>query len=77
MINEHADDLGAFVTQDPRGIHLPAFLATLATNLQNEHARIRDEMQSITESIGHVNTIVAMQQAYSSVGGLIVDGVSK
>src|SRR5690348_5031124 len=44
LMREHAQDLGQFITGDPRGQHLPAHLANLAEHLKSEQATIVKEL---------------------------------
>ena len=38
LLREHADDLGSFITEHPRGKLLPGYLEKLAERLAAEHA---------------------------------------
>jgi signal transduction histidine kinase len=70
LLQEHAHDLGAFITQDSRGKHVPALLAQLAQHLQAEQdANIR-ELELLRRNVDHVKEIVAMQQNYATFGGV-------
>ena len=70
LFREHAHDLGAFITEDPRGKHLPAYLAQLSEHLQAEQAANAGELDSLRSNVEHIKEIVAMQQNYASFGGV-------
>lgn len=71
LIQAHAADLGAFFTQDPKGRQLPDFLEKLASHLSTEQAAILDELALMCSNVEHVKEIVAMQQSYAKVSGML------
>jgi len=70
LLMEHESRLGEFLTSDPKGKQVPAFLKTLAGHLQEEQARVLKELDSLAQSVEHVKTIIAMQQNYAKVTGI-------
>jgi PAS domain S-box-containing protein len=70
LLQEHAQDLGAFITQDSRGKHVPAHLAQLAEHLQAEQEANVRELELLRRNVDHVKEIVALQQNYASFGGV-------
>jgi two-component system NtrC family sensor kinase len=71
LIQEHGDDLGRFITQDEKGKQLPEFLSLLAAHLQRERDAMLDELNALSKNIDHVKTIVAMQQSYAKMAGVV------
>jgi signal transduction histidine kinase len=71
LMNEHARDLGTFITLDERGKALPGYLNKLVAVLGQEKQGIADELYSLTKSIDHIKEIVATQQSYSGVSSVI------
>jgi signal transduction histidine kinase len=69
LLREHAHDLGAFITHDARGKHVPEFLAHLSEQLMAEQQAIISEVDSLLEDVEHIKEIVAMQQSYAKIGG--------
>ena len=59
------------MTLDPRGKQLPRFLATLSRHITVEQAAISEEAESLMQNIEHIKNIVAMQQNYAQVTGVI------
>jgi signal transduction histidine kinase len=70
LLEEHAQDLGAFITTDSRGKHLPAHLAQLSEHLLADQAAMGGELDSLRRNVEHIKEIVAMQQNYAAFGGL-------
>ena len=71
LLHEHAGDLGAFLTADPRGQRVLPYLDTLADHLTGEQQRLLSELVSVRENIDHIKDIVAMQQNYAKVIGVV------
>ncbi len=70
LINEHETDLGGFLTADPKGKQLPAYLKGVAAHLAAEQDDILRELAQLSQNIDHIKEIVAMQQSYSKVSGV-------
>jgi PAS domain S-box-containing protein len=70
LLQEHAHDLGPFLTKDPNGRHVPVHLARLSEHLMAEEAKITGELDSLRRNVEHIKEIVAMQQNYATVGGV-------
>jgi len=70
LLREHAHDLGAFITSDPKGKHVPAHLAQLSEHLMADQAAIVSELDSLRGNVEHIKEIVAMQQRYATFGGV-------
>ena len=68
-----AHHLGEFLTQDAKGRRVPEFLNHLGGALKDEHDQIVREMQTLKQNIEHIKEIVAMQQSYAKVAGMMED----
>ncbi|WPN56076.1 DAHL domain-containing protein [Pseudomonas sp. P9_31] len=71
MMNEHAQDLGQFITFDEKGKLLPVYLNQLVNSIAAEQAGIVEELSQLTKSIDHIKDIVATQQAYAGAARLV------
>jgi PAS domain S-box-containing protein len=71
LLNEHAGDLGEFVTSDPKGKLVPDFLDSLAKHAAEERDRLLDEIASLQANVDHIKEIVTMQQAYATTVGMV------
>ncbi|MEN9576157.1 MAG: hypothetical protein RL514_4012 [Verrucomicrobiota bacterium] len=70
LLADNEAHLAAFLTTDPKGKQVPAFLRTLATHLQEEQAHALKELDSLAQSLEHVKVIIAMQQNHAKVTGI-------
>jgi PAS domain S-box-containing protein len=71
LMREHHADLGAFFTTDPKGRRLPDYLAQLAGHLASEQSTNAKELQELSKNIEHIKDIVAVQQSYARVSGVV------
>jgi PAS domain S-box-containing protein len=71
LLDEHAHDLGDFLVNDPKGQKLPAFLSSLAERLAVEQRELMAEAEGLAKNIAHIKDIVAVQQSYAKVSGVI------
>jgi signal transduction histidine kinase len=71
LMDEHAADLGQFLTQDDKGKLLPAYLSKAVTALAAEQRGIVDELESLTKSVDHIKDIVAMQQSHAGASSVV------
>jgi two-component system NtrC family sensor kinase len=65
MLEEHSAELAQFLTSDERGKVLPGYLNKLAAVLADEQLTIRNEIQSLGQSLEHIGEVVRMQQSYA------------
>jgi PAS domain S-box-containing protein len=71
LLLEQGDRLAEFFTTDPRGRQLPGYLEQLAALLQAERAESVRELEALQDSIDHIKQIVAAQQSYAHVSGIV------
>ncbi len=70
LLQEHAHDLGPFITNDAKGKHVPTYLAQLSEQLMADQESIVNELDSLQQNVEHIKEIVAMQQPYATFGGV-------
>jgi signal transduction histidine kinase len=70
LLSEHENDLGGFLTNDPKGRQVPVYLAQLAAHLADEQARALEELAQLQKNIEHIKDIVTMQQSFGKVSGV-------
>lgn len=70
LLNQHAADLGTFITADPKGRNLPGYLNQLAGQLDHEQQNSIAELDLLRQNIEHIKEIVAMQQNYAKISGV-------
>ncbi len=71
LLREHEADLGQFLSTDPKGKRVPEFLSSLAQHTTEERDRLLQELTSLQQNIDHIKEIVAMQQAYATMVGVV------
>jgi len=71
LLLEQGDRLPEFFATDPRGRQLPGYLEQLATLLQEERAESVRELEALQDSVDHIKQIVAAQQSYAHVSGVV------
>ncbi len=71
MMNEHAEDLGRFITLDEKGRLLPRYFNELVDSIAAEQRLLIDELAQLTKSIDHIKEIVTTQQTYAGAARLI------
>ncbi|MGH8863905.1 MAG: sensor histidine kinase [Burkholderiales bacterium] len=70
LLNENQGNLAAFITDDDRGKHLPAYLTQLSNHLATEQSRTLQELESLQMNVAHIKEVVAMQQSYAKRAGV-------
>jgi len=70
LMNQHAEDLGHFISLDEKGKLLPGYLSQLVDALAVEQKSMADELEQLTKSVDHIKEIVAAQQSYSGASSL-------
>jgi PAS domain S-box-containing protein len=71
MLDEHAGDLGSFLTQDDKGRMLPGYLSDISKALLQEQQGMGEELEHLTRSIDHIREVVTTQQSYAGKAGLV------
>lgn len=66
LLQDHADDLPAFLTRDSRGRVLPAFLAQLSKELQAEQIVLLKEVELLKDAAEHAAGVIASQQSIAN-----------
>jgi C4-dicarboxylate-specific signal transduction histidine kinase len=71
LLDEHASDLGSFLTSDAKGKLIPDFLKSLSRHATEEAGRLSAEVASLQRNIDHIKEIVIMQQTYATMIGIL------
>jgi PAS domain S-box-containing protein len=72
LINEHIGEIGTFLTEHPRGKHIPVYLTEVSKCLLAEQTDIISKLQVLTDNVQHIKDIISMQQAYARISGVEV-----
>jgi PAS domain S-box-containing protein len=70
LLQQHAANLGTFISTDERGKHLPVYLAQLSEQLVLDQRGTVQELDSLRKNVDHIKEIVVMQQSYSKLVGV-------
>jgi len=71
MLAEHSEDLTDFVEKDPKGRRVLPYLAKLGGHFRSERDSLLGELESLSSHVDHIKQIVATQQSYAKVSGLV------
>jgi C4-dicarboxylate-specific signal transduction histidine kinase len=71
MLQEHSGELPDFLKRDTKGQRVVPYLAKLGSHLEEERQIMLRELELLTGHIAHIKEIVATQQNYAKVSGLI------
>lgn len=71
FIEEHRSNLDDFLSNDVKGKRVLPYMANLSRHLEQEREHLGKEVASLTQHIGHIKEIVAMQQTYARSSGVL------
>ncbi len=71
LLHENQERLADFFVKDARGRQVPAYLAALAEYAGHEQTSLLQELEQLIRHIDHIKQIVAMQQNYARVAGVL------
>jgi sensor domain CHASE-containing protein len=69
LLASHSADLAAWMQSDPRGKHLPGYLAALAAQARTERAALAAEASTLDEGLQHVSVLVRAQEQHAGATG--------
>jgi C4-dicarboxylate-specific signal transduction histidine kinase len=73
LLTERNGDLADYLTNDENGRKLPGYLTSLGTFLVAENNELLSEVEQLSRNIEHIKEVVAMQQSYAKVSGVLED----
>jgi PAS domain S-box-containing protein len=71
LLDANKSDLAGFFAPGAKGHMLPGYLASLAQQFDAEQQNRLAELEQLTKNISHIKDIVAMQQTYAKVTGVL------
>jgi PAS domain S-box-containing protein len=71
LLRENENNLASFLGTDPRGKQLIPFLASTLEHLEKERSKVMQELDVLRKSVDHIKQIVAQQQSYARMGGVL------
>ncbi|RLD59268.1 MAG: hypothetical protein DRJ01_11545, partial [Bacteroidetes bacterium] len=71
LMQDHSEELGTYITSDEKGKMLPSYLIEVGKLLKDEQVSSLNEISNLSNGINHIEEIVAVQQNYSGVSGVV------
>jgi two-component system, NtrC family, sensor kinase len=71
MLEQHSTDLPVFLSADPKGQRVLPYLAKLGSHFHAERDDVLRELELLSSHVNHIKQIVATQQSYAKVSGLV------
>ena len=71
LMNAHQQDLGTYLTEDPKGKRIPTSLGKLGSHLVEEQKTVLNEMKGLVRNIRHMKQIIASQQTMAKSAGKV------
>lgn len=71
MLEQHSDDVSGFLANDPKGQRVLPYLTKLGGHFKAERDGLLQELEMLSSHVGHIKQIVATQQSYAKVSGLV------
>lgn len=71
LLEAQGERIGEFVANDPRGRKVPEFIAALCTDLEGDRDKALAEIAAVRDAVDHIKEIVAAQQTYARVSGVV------
>jgi signal transduction histidine kinase len=71
MLEQHSSDLPEFLGTDPKGRRVLPYLVKLGSHFHSERDDLLKELELLSSHVGHIKQIVATQQSYAKVSGLV------
>jgi PAS domain S-box-containing protein len=71
LMKEHLPSLATFLLEDARGRQLPPYLIAVSEQLVQERDALLTEVQSLSESVEHMKSVVSMQQENARFVGVV------
>ena len=70
LLDRHREDLGTYLSQNPKGKQLPHYLEKLSGQLKEEQRVALLELERLREKAGHAQQCVAAQQDLAKLNGM-------
>ena len=71
LLADHSTDLAGFLSHDSKGVRVIPYLAKLGKQLEQDRQVSLKELEQLRDHVGHIKEIVATQQSFAKVCGLI------
>lgn len=62
LLDDNKEDLGRYISEDPKGKIIPEFLSNLTKYWQDQYHSLQNEISSLVKNVQHIKDVIAMQQ---------------
>ncbi|HEX5748374.1 MAG TPA: ATP-binding protein [Archangium sp.] len=66
LLRGHQQELARYLTEDPQGRLLPAYLSSVGGVLAEEHAQHQKELEGLRKNLDHIGNIISVQQSLAA-----------
>ncbi|HYO74114.1 MAG TPA: ATP-binding protein [Archangium sp.] len=66
LLHGHQQELARYLTEDPQGRLLPAYLTSVGGVLAEEHALHQKELDELQKNLDHIGNIISVQQSLAA-----------
>ncbi|GIL17362.1 MAG: hypothetical protein BroJett040_11130 [Oligoflexia bacterium] len=73
ILDNQKEELGRFITEDPRGQAIPSYIKQLSKVLTEEKDQLSREINYLQENVNHIKSIISVQQTQAKSLGVIED----
>ena len=71
MLEDHASDVGEFLTHDSKGKLIPQYLTALGKQLNLERTTLLQEIEQLVQNVEHIKQIITAQQSLARTRGIV------
>ena len=71
LLKDHKENLGTFLTQDPKGKRIPPSMEKLGNHLIQEQQMVLQEINGLVRNLHHVKQIISSHQTMAKSGGQV------
>ena len=75
MLQSHSHDLSRFLSQDPQGKQIPAYLSMLAEAVNQNSTFVEQELAGLSRNVDHIRQVVSRQVDLARPGGVLREPV--
>ena len=65
MVEKQGDELGSFISNNPKGKHVGPYLGEVTRMMEVEHSGIVEELEVLSTGIEHIRSLVHSQQSFA------------
>jgi Na+/proline symporter len=71
LLSAHLADAASFLTKDPKGKQVPAFVVAMSSALREEHDKLEKEIELLTKNVEHIKNIISVQQSNAKTSRVV------